>query len=151
MSELHSHSQNLGTQVKKLQQALLSQEAMISVISVDLQKQNAEDKVIKPNGSSHSDLKQRSFSESLTDLSAWDSPDMVRKQEEQVHTLRGLTPFSELSINYSADLNVIKSSGCVKQLDQYNLRSVTPSSLSDSVYSMQHSIHTQRTSPVSII
>nr|DBA19924.1 TPA: hypothetical protein GDO54_015680 [Pyxicephalus adspersus] len=150
VAELHSHSQNLGTQVKKLQEALVSQEAMISVISVDLQKKNAEDNINKRTGPLQSDMKQRSFSESLTDLSAWDSPDMVRKQE-QVHSLRGLTPFSELSIDRSAELDVMKSksSGCVKQLEQYDLLGSSTPSLSDSAYSLQQSIHTQRTSPVS--
>ncbi|CAI9556637.1 unnamed protein product, partial [Staurois parvus] len=148
VAELHSHSQNLGAQVKKLQEALASQEAMISVISVDLQKHSIEDKVNKHIGSTQSDVKQRSFSESLTDSSAWESPDMVRKLEEQAQSLRGLTPFSELSINHSAELDGMKSksSGCVKQLVQYNLLGSSTSSLSDSVYSLQHS--SQKTSPV---
>ncbi|XP_073489796.1 pericentrin isoform X2 [Aquarana catesbeiana] len=150
VSELHSHSQNLGAQVKKLQEALASQEAMISVISMDLKKHNVEDTVDKPNGSARSDMKQRSFSESLTDSSAWDSPDMIRKQEEQVQSLRGLASFSELSINHSAELDAMKSKsfGCVKQLEQYNLLGSSTPSLSDSIYSLQHSSHTQKTSPV---
>lgn len=151
MSELHSHSQNLGAQVKKLQEALASQEAMISVISMDLKKH--EDTVDKPNGSARSDMKQRSFSESFTDSSAWDSPDMIRKQEDQVQSLRGLASVSELSINHSAELDAMKSKsfGCVKQLEQYNLLGSSTPSLSDSVYSLQHSIDTQKTSPVSIL
>ncbi|XP_077304306.1 pericentrin isoform X2 [Lithobates pipiens] len=150
VSELHSHSQKLGAQVKKLQEALASQEAMISVISMDLKKHNVEDTIDKCNGSARSDMKQRSFSESLTDSSAWDSPDMIRKQEEQVQSLRGLASFSELSINHSAELDAMKSKsfGCVKQLEQYNLLGSSTPSLSDSIYSLQHSSHTQKTSPV---
>ncbi|XP_040213527.1 pericentrin isoform X2 [Rana temporaria] len=148
VSELHSHSQNLGAQVKKLQEALASQEAMINVISMDLKKH--EDTVDKPNGSARSGMKQRSFSESFTDSSAWDSPDMIRKQEDQVQSLRGLASVSELSINHSAELDAMKSKsfGCVKQLEQYNLLGSSTPSLSDSVYSLQHSIDTQKTSPV---
>lgn len=152
MAELQSHSQNLGLQVKKLQDALMSQEAMISVMSVDFQKQNAEDRS-DHSGQSNTKVKQRSFSESLTDLSAWDSPDMVRKQEEQMHSLRVLTPYSELSIDHSAALEVMKSklTGCVQRPELYNLMGSSTPSLSDSVYSLQHSSHTQRTSPVSML
>ncbi|KAM9305648.1 pericentrin [Gastrophryne carolinensis] len=150
VAELQSHSQNLGTQVKKLQEALKSQEAMISVISVDLQKQTFEEKSTKPHVQSRTKEKHRSFSESVTDLSAWDSPDMVRKQEEPTHSLGVVTPYSELSIDQSAIMGVMKSksSGCILQSENYNLEESSSPSLSDSVYSLQQSIDTQRTSPV---
>ncbi|XP_018091514.1 pericentrin isoform X2 [Xenopus laevis] len=141
--ELQSHSQNLGAQVQKLQKTLESQEVTIASMSEELQKQNMEGRY---NVASHirGYTKPRSFTESLTDLSDWDSPDMVRKQEEHIHSMRVFTPFSELSIAYSTDCDPIpsKSSEYQKQTLQYDLLGSSTPSLTGSNYSAQ------RTSPV---
>eukprot|EP00079_Xenopus_tropicalis_P017660 XP_004917947.1 PREDICTED: pericentrin isoform X3 [Xenopus tropicalis] len=143
VAELQSHSQNLGAQVQKLQKTLESQEVTIASMSEELQKQNVEGRY-----NIASDLraytKPRSFTESLTDLSDWDSPDMVRKQEEHMHSMRVFTPFSELSIAYSTDRDPIpsKSSEYQKQTIQYDLLGSRTPSLSGSNFSAQ------RTSPV---
>ncbi|XP_075036545.1 pericentrin [Mixophyes fleayi] len=147
VAELQSHSQNLGTQVKKLQEALVSQETMINLVSGEFHRKHLEDQKNKPDMSVPS-MKPKSFSESLTDLSTWDSPEMVRKQEEQIHSLRVFTSFSELSVDHSAELDFIrsKSSGHVKQPEQGDLLASSTPSLSGSNFSMQHSNNTQRAS-----
>ncbi|XP_063789326.1 pericentrin [Pseudophryne corroboree] len=143
VAELQSHSQNLGTQVKKLQEALVSQEAMITLVSGDFHSQNIEDQR-KREISSIPSVKPKSFSESLTDLSTWESPEMVRKQEEQIQSLRVCTSFSELSIDHSAELDFIrpKSSDHGKQPEERDLLASSTPSLSGSNFSMQHSNNT---------
>ncbi|XP_066431819.1 pericentrin isoform X2 [Eleutherodactylus coqui] len=139
VAELQTHSQNLGTQVKKLHDALVNQEAMIALMSGDLPQKNLEDVNHKPDLSRHA--KEGSFSESLTDLSTWDSPEMVRKQEEAIHSLRTLTPFSDLSIDPSAEIMRSKSSFLKRPEHSDLLGSSTPS-ISESNFS------TQRESPL---
>ncbi|XP_073502858.1 pericentrin isoform X2 [Phyllobates terribilis] len=135
VAELQTHSQKLGTQVKKLQDALVSQEAMLVLMSEALPEKNFDDVKHKPDLSRPG--KATSFSESLTDLSTWDSPEMVRKQDEAVHSLGAFTPFSELSIAPSADL-VRSKSTCIKRSSEHHdlLGSSTPS-LSESNFSAQ--------------
>ncbi|XP_075685669.1 pericentrin isoform X2 [Rhinoderma darwinii] len=134
VAELQTHSQNLGTQVKKLHDALVSQEAMITLMAGDLQKKNFEDLKQKPELPRPG--KARSFSESLTDWSTWDSPEMVRKQEEAIHSLRAFTPFSELSIDHSAELMRSKSS-CIKRPGHCDLLGSSTPSISESNFSEQ--------------
>ncbi|XP_044159306.1 pericentrin isoform X1 [Bufo gargarizans] len=134
VAELQTHSQNLGTQVKRLQDALVSQEAMIALMAVDLPKMNSEDLKHKPDLSRPG--KATSFSESLTDLSTWDSPEMVRKQEEAIHSLGAFTPFSELSIDHSAELMRSKSS-CIKRPEHCDLLGSSTPSLSGSNFSAE--------------
>ncbi|KAM4697863.1 pericentrin [Rhinophrynus dorsalis] len=147
VAELQSHSQNLGAHVQRLQETLGCQ-GMLTSMSEELQKQSQDDKLSKPSDQRAS-LKHTSFSESLTDMSAWDSPDMVRKQEENVYSGRVYTPFSELSIEYSTDLDHLpsKSSDQRTQPAQYDLIQSSTPSLSGSNYSLTHS-GTHRTSPV---
>ncbi|XP_069839189.1 pericentrin isoform X2 [Dendropsophus ebraccatus] len=134
VAELQTHSQNLGTQVKRLQDVLISQEAMIALMSGDLPKRSFEDLKLKPELSRPE--KASSFSESLTELSTWDSPDMVRKQEEAVHSMGAFTPFSELSIDHSAELMRTKSS-CIKRPERCDLLGSSTPSLSESNFSAQ--------------
>ncbi|XP_056392614.1 pericentrin [Hyla sarda] len=129
VAELQMHSQNLGTQVKKLQDVLVSQEAMIALMSGDLTK------CVKHMPDLSRPGKARSFSESVTDLSTWDSPEVVRKQEEATHSLGAFTPFSELSIDHSADLMISKFS--CKRTDSCNLLGSSTPSLSESNFSAQ--------------
>ncbi|KAM4024863.1 pericentrin isoform 2-T2 [Anomaloglossus baeobatrachus] len=133
VSELQTHSQKLGTQVKKLQDALVSQEAMIALMSGDLPKKNVENLSHKPDLSRPG--KATSFSESLTDLSTWDSPEMVRKQEA-VHSLGAYTPFSELSIAPSAEIIRSKST-CIRRPEDCDLLGSSTPSLSESNFSAQ--------------
>ncbi|KAM3916606.1 pericentrin [Leptodactylus fuscus] len=128
VAELQTHSQNLSTQVKKLHEALVNQEAMIALMP----KKNFEE--VKPDLSRPG--KATSFSESLTDLSTWDSPEMVRKQEEAIHSLGAFTPFSELSIDPSAELMRSKSS-CIKRSEHCDLIGSSTPSLSESNFSAQ--------------
>ncbi|XP_069589372.1 pericentrin isoform X2 [Ranitomeya imitator] len=133
VAELQTHSQKLGTQVKKLQDALVSQEAMIVLMSGALPEDNFHPKH-KPDPSRPG--KATSFSESLTDLSTWDSTEMVRKQEEAVHSLGAFTPFSELSIAPSVELTRSKST-CIKRAEHCDLLGSSTPSLSESNFSAQ--------------
>ncbi|XP_071977619.1 pericentrin isoform X2 [Engystomops pustulosus] len=133
VAELQTHSLNLSTQVKKLQEALVSQEAMLALMSGDLPDKNIEDVTHKSDLSRPG--KSKSFSESLTDLSTWDSPDMVRKQEEAMHSLRAFTPFSELSIDHSAEL--MRSKSCNRRPEGRELIGSSSPSLSESNFSAQ--------------
>ncbi|XP_073433634.1 pericentrin isoform X2 [Dendrobates tinctorius] len=138
VAELQTHSQKLGTQVKKLQDALVSQENMIVLMSGALPEKNLDLKhmpdVSRPG-------KATSVSESLTDLSTWDSPEMVRKQDEAIHSLGAFTPFSELSIAPSVELIRSKST-CIKRPEHCDLLGSSTPSLSESNFSAQ------RTSPL---
>ncbi|XP_077128520.1 pericentrin isoform X3 [Ranitomeya variabilis] len=140
VAELQTHSQKLGTQVKKLQDALVSQEAMIVLMSGALPEENFD---LKHNPDPSRPGKATSFSESLTDSSTWDSPEMVRKQEEAVHSLGAFTPFSELSIAPSVELTRSKST-CIKRPEHCDLLGSSTPSLSESNFSAQ------RASPVSL-
>ncbi|XP_077128519.1 pericentrin isoform X2 [Ranitomeya variabilis] len=133
VAELQTHSQKLGTQVKKLQDALVSQEAMIVLMSGALPEENFD---LKHNPDPSRPGKATSFSESLTDSSTWDSPEMVRKQEEAVHSLGAFTPFSELSIAPSVELTRSKST-CIKRPEHCDLLGSSTPSLSESNFSAQ--------------
>ncbi|KAG8432539.1 hypothetical protein GDO86_016975 [Hymenochirus boettgeri] len=144
VAELKSHSQNLEAQVQKLQKHLESQEFAITSMSEELQNQNMEGRQYTFTHM-RSFVKPRSFTESLTDLSDWDSPDMVRKQEERLNSVRAYTPFSDLSIEYSTDHDVIpsKSSEYKKQPTNCDVLVSRSPSLNRSRYSDAH-----RSSPV---
>uniref|UniRef100_A0A8C5Q5F6 Pericentrin/AKAP-450 centrosomal targeting domain-containing protein n=1 Tax=Leptobrachium leishanense TaxID=445787 RepID=A0A8C5Q5F6_9ANUR len=123
MAESQSHSQCHETEVQNLQEDRLNNLYDLSAFA-----------------------KPRSFTDSLTDMSAWDSPDMVRKQEEQNHSLRVFTPFSDISIERTNEHN-LKSSVLLTQPAQHvRLESSTPS-LTGSNYSIPLS-DTQRSSLV---
>ncbi|CAH2306341.1 Hypothetical predicted protein [Pelobates cultripes] len=136
MAELQPHSDNLQAEEQKRP-------------DVSEQQQTQEDQMNNLYDLS-AFLKPRSFTESLTDMSAWDSPDMVRKQEEQNHSLRVFTPFSDISIECTNERNLIPSKTSV-QLTRPNqhdhLVSSTPS-LSGSNYSIPISNDTHRSSLV---
>ncbi|KAM8934137.1 pericentrin [Pelodytes ibericus] len=147
MAELQSYSQNLGAQVQRVQDSLLHREATIPTMSRQLQ--NQEDRRNNPYDLS-AYVKPGSFTDSLTDLSAWDSPDMVRKQEDQVHSLRVFTPFSDISIECSNEHHVIPSKSSVQltQPGQFDHLGSGPPSFTGSSYSRAVSNDTERSSPV---
>ncbi|KAM4626955.1 pericentrin [Discoglossus pictus] len=141
LEELRAQSAGSDTKeqvkVQTLHSAIMNQEA--NSLTHGLQKKQFDQHTLG-----------QSFIESVTEMSAWDSPEMVRKQEEHVHSLRGLTTYSDLSLEYSADLDYIpsKAFGNRKQYAQYDLHDLAPStpSLTGSNYSLSHDTH--RSSPV---
>ncbi|MEE6490797.1 hypothetical protein FKM82_016005 [Ascaphus truei] len=155
MVELQTHSQSLRVKVQKLQEALGCQETTIASLSMELQQYSHEMQDGRGNNPSEplkAADKPRSFRDSLTDMSTWDSPEMLRKQEDNMHSLQALTPFFELSMEYSADLDLIQSKSSVfltrpVQFIPHDLGSSTPS-LTGSSYSMQDSHETHSSSPV---
>ncbi|XP_063286110.1 pericentrin isoform X2 [Pelobates fuscus] len=135
MAELQPHSDNLEAEKQKQP-------------DVSEQQQTQEDRMNNLYDLS-AFLKPRSFTESLTDMSAWDSPDMVRKQEQN-HSLRVFTPFSDISIECTNERNLIPSKTSVQLTlpNQHDhLESSTPS-LSGSNYSIPISNDTHRSSLV---
>ncbi|XP_053327936.1 pericentrin [Spea bombifrons] len=141
MAELQHHLQNYGALGHRFKEA--------SIYNMSEQQESHEHQ--RNNTNDLKTIKTGSFTESLTDMSAWDSPEMVRKQEEAMNSLRAFTPLSLLSIECSNEPNFVssKSSGHVSRLDPPHDRVFSTPSVAGSTYSIPPS--NDRSSPCQFV
>ncbi|XP_043361750.1 pericentrin isoform X12 [Dermochelys coriacea] len=135
IADLKIHSRNLKTQIKQLQETLLTQEAQMTDKARELQDlkkhcqqilefhQTPDSIKCKLNNLSqnteHAEETPKDFKCLVMDMTSWDSPEIVRKQETSIELQPSLhlTPFSEVDSVHSADFEMKHNKSSVVQGD----------------------------------
>ncbi|CAM4634925.1 unnamed protein product [Caretta caretta] len=135
IADLKTHSRNLKTQIKQLQETLLTQEAEMTDKARELQDlkkhyqqilefhQNPDSMKCKLNNLSqnteHAKETPKDFKRLVMDMTSWDSPEIVRKQETSIELQPSLhlTPFSEVDSVHSTDFEMKHNKSSVVQGD----------------------------------
>ncbi|EMP29305.1 Pericentrin [Chelonia mydas] len=135
IADLKTHSRNLKTQIKQLQETLLTQEAEMTDKARELQDlkkhcqqimefhQNPDSVKCKLNNLSrnteHAKETPKDFKCLVMDETSWDSPEIVRKQETSIELQPSLhlTPFSEVDSVHSTDFEMKHNKSSVVQGD----------------------------------
>ncbi|XP_077686664.1 pericentrin isoform X3 [Eretmochelys imbricata] len=135
IADLKTHSRNLKTQIKQLQETLLTQEAEMTDKARELQDlkkhcqqilefhQNPDSMKCKLNNLSqnteHAKETPKDFKCLVMDMTSWDSPEIVRKQETSIELQPSLhlTPFSEVDSVHSTDFEMKHNKSSVVQGD----------------------------------
>ncbi|XP_078537562.1 pericentrin isoform X6 [Lissotriton helveticus] len=129
VANLVTHIENLKTQIKHLQETLLQQESEIAnrdkeLFNLRKEIQTMQDLRETPKGGfgsfyhisdTSTDVRQ-DYTNTLIDMSSWDSPEVVRKQESSIehrHSFHRATPFSEISAVHSTDLEITSAKSAV--------------------------------------
>ncbi|XP_069081596.1 pericentrin-like [Pleurodeles waltl] len=129
VTDLLTHIENLKTQIKHLQETLLKQESEIANRDEELSHLRQEIQTLQerrelPKGSFDSFFhkgdtsidERKDYTATLIDMSSWDSPEVVRKQESSIehhHSLHRATPFSEISAVHSTDMEMTLAKSAV--------------------------------------
>ncbi|XP_019347641.2 pericentrin isoform X4 [Alligator mississippiensis] len=135
-AELTVHSRNMKTQVKQLQETLLIQEEEMTNKAEELQGLKKHCQQILGFHQTTNPLKcnflkkqehikemPKNFKDLITDMTLWDSPEIVRKQDTSTDlqlTLH-LTPFSEVDSIHSMDLETMHTRSSAIQGDTSGL------------------------------
>ncbi|TFJ99907.1 calmodulin-binding transcription activator 2 [Platysternon megacephalum] len=135
IADLKTHSRNLKTQIKQLQETLLTQEAEMTDKTRELQDlkkhcqqilefhQTPDSMKCKLNNLSqnteHDKETPKDFKRLVMDMTSWDSPEIVRKQETSIELQPSLhlTPFSEVDSVHSTDFEMKHNKSSVVQGD----------------------------------
>uniref|UniRef100_A0A8C4WC90 Pericentrin n=1 Tax=Gopherus evgoodei TaxID=1825980 RepID=A0A8C4WC90_9SAUR len=135
IADLKTHSRNLKTQIKQLQETLLTQEAEMTDKARELQDlkkqcqqilefhQTPDSMKCKLNNLSqnteHDKESPKDFKCLVMDMTSWDSPEIVRKQETstELQPSLHLTPFSEVDSVHSTDFEMKHNKSSVVQGD----------------------------------
>ncbi|XP_039351242.1 pericentrin isoform X1 [Mauremys reevesii] len=135
IADLKTHSRNLKTQIKQLQETLLIQEAEMTDKARELQDlkkhcqqilefhQTPDSMKCKLNNLSqnteHDKETPKDFKHLVMDMTSWDSPEIVRKQETSIELQPSLhlTPFSEVDSVHSTDFEMKHNKSSVVQGD----------------------------------
>uniref|UniRef100_A0A8C3SLV1 Pericentrin n=1 Tax=Chelydra serpentina TaxID=8475 RepID=A0A8C3SLV1_CHESE len=135
IADLKTHSRNLKTQIKQLQETLLTQEAEMTDKARELQDlkkhcqqilefhQTPDSMKRKLNNLSqnteHAKETPKDFKCLVMDMTSWDSPEIVRKQETSIELQPSLhlTPFSEVDSVHSTDFEMKHNISSVVQGD----------------------------------
>uniref|UniRef100_A0A8C0J0U5 Pericentrin n=1 Tax=Chelonoidis abingdonii TaxID=106734 RepID=A0A8C0J0U5_CHEAB len=135
IADLKTHSRNLKTQIKQLQETLLTQEAEVTDKARELQDlkkqcqqilefhQTPDSMKCKLNNLSqnteHDKESPKDFKRLVMDMTSWDSPEIVRKQETSIELQPSLhlTPFSEVDSVHSTDFEMKHNKSSVVQED----------------------------------
>nr|XP_042717763.1 pericentrin isoform X8 [Chrysemys picta bellii] len=135
LADLKTHSRNLKTQIKQLQETLLTQEAEMTDKARELQDlkkhcqqilefhQTPDSVKCKLNNLSqnteHDKETPKDFKCLVMHMTSWDSPEIVRKQETSIELQPSLhlTPFSEVDSVHSTDFEMKDNKSSVIQGD----------------------------------
>ncbi|XP_053899660.1 pericentrin isoform X5 [Malaclemys terrapin pileata] len=135
LADLKTHSRNLKTQIKQLQETLLTQEAEMTDKARELQDlkkhcqqilefhQTPDSMKCKLNNLSqnteHDKETPKDFKCLVMHMTSWDSPEIVRKQETSIELQPSLhlTPFSEVDSVHSTDFEMKDNKSSVIQGD----------------------------------
>uniref|UniRef100_A0A674IY59 Pericentrin n=1 Tax=Terrapene triunguis TaxID=2587831 RepID=A0A674IY59_9SAUR len=135
IADLKTHSRNLKTQIKQLQETLLTQEAEMTDKARELQDlkkhcqqilefhQTPDSMKCKLNNLSqnteHDKETPKDFKCLVMHMTSWDSPEIVRKQETSIELQPSLhlTPFSEVDSVHSTDFEMKDNKSSVVQGD----------------------------------